>query len=223
MIERFSLQAEIYDVMAQFNVNKVLQGHSLRYNVSPTQLVTVIMNDRHEQRVVNEARWGLFPFWAKDAINTTNVDIARKSFLFELVKRNRCVIPCTGFYGAKTIGTEKQPRAMHIVVPGKPLFGIAAIFDCFRNTRGQEYRAFSLLTSSTTGTMSTWQPSLPVVLDAEGVERWLDPKIRDMNSLNPYLTELESYQLRAYPVTNAINDDKYESPDCVRELSIDYA
>lgn len=223
MIERFSLQAEIYDVMEHFKVNKVLQGHSLRYNVSPTQLVTVIMNDRHEQRVVNEARWGLFPFWAKDAINTTNADITRKSFLLEMVKRNRCVIPCTGFYGSKHVGAEKQPRAMHIVVPGKPLFGVAAIFDCFRNARGQEYRAFSLLTSSTSGTMSTWQPTLPVVLDAEGIEQWLNPKIRDFNTLNPYLNELESYQLRAYPVTNAIHDDQYESPDCVRELSIDYA
>lgn len=223
MIERISLQAEIYDVLEQFKANKVLQNHGQRYNVTPTQNVTVVMNDRHEQRVLQEARWGLFPFWAKDAVNTTKQAIGGKSFLLDLVKRNRCIIPCTGFYGSKHIGQERDARAMHIVMPGKPLFGVAGIYDCFRNAEGKETRVFTILTSETIGPMVSWQPSLPIILDEEGVEAWLNPKQRNFDLLKMHLPQLESYMLRAYPVTNAVHDDEYESPDCIRELGIDFA
>ena len=223
MVQRFSLQAEIYDVIEQFKATKVLQTGAQRYNVSPTQHVTIVMNDRHEQRVLQDARWGLFPYWARDAVNTTKQAVRGKSFLYELVMRNRCVVPCTGFYGAKQFGLERDPRAMHIVLPGKPLFGVAGIFDRFRNGQGEEIRVFTMLTSETTGTMASWQPSLPIVLDEEGVEAWLDPKARNYDLLQMHLPHLESYMLRSYPVTNAVYDDQYESPDCIRELGIDFA
>lgn len=223
MIGRFSLKAEVSDVVEQFKVSRVEKAHSERYNVVPTQVVSVVMNDRHQQRVVQEARWGMFPFWAKDSVNTSKADISRKPFLHELARRNRCVIPCTGFYGAKLIGQERDPRAMHIVMQGKPMFGIAGIFDCFRNAQGKEYRVFTMLTEETIGHMADWQPTLPVVLEEEGIEAWLNPNQRNVDMLQVYLPRLESYQLRAYPVTNDVNNEQYDAPDCIRELKIDFA
>ena len=222
MIERISLQAEIYDVMGYFRVNKVLQGHKLRYNISSTQPVTVIMNDRHHERVINDARWGLFPYWAPNAVNTTVNQIRQKGYLMELAKRNRCIVPCTGFYGRKMNSIEKDERAMHIVYPGKPLFGVAAIYDWFRNSQGQEVRVFTILTEEATGPLSSWQPNVPVVLQEDGIKDWLDSGNRSFDSVTAYLSGIEGYMLRAYPVTNNVYKD-YESPECVRELEVDFA
>lgn len=223
VIERMSFKAEITDVAMQFKTDYDVHSQVERYNVTPTQQLTVVLNDRHDQRVLHDARWGLFPFWAKDSVNTTKHDINKKPFLLELVKRNRCVIPCTGFYGAKHVGEERDPRAMHIVLPGNPLFGIAGIFDCFRNANGQETRVFTILTSETTGPLASWLPNLPIVLNEEGVEAWLNPKQRNFDRLQMYLPHLESHMIRAYPVTNAVHNDQYESPDCIRELGVDFA
>lgn len=223
MIERFSLKADVSDIVEQFKARKVIQSINQRFNVAPTSHISIVMNDRHQQRIVHEARWGMFPFWAKDSINTTKADIRRKPFLLELAQRNRCIIPCTGFYGAKQIGQERDPRAMHIVMTGKPLFGIAGIFDRFRNAQGREYHVFTMLTEENVGHMSDWQSTLPIVLDEEGIEAWLNPKERNYEFLQMHLPRLEGYQLRAYPVTNEVHNDMYDSPECIRELKIDFA
>lgn len=223
MIERFSLKAGITDMTKEFRVKHVVQAHQQRYNVTPISKVSIVMNDRHQQRVIQAARWGMFPFWAKDSVNTSKADIRRKPFLLELAQRNRCVIPCTGFYGAKQLGQERDLRVMHIELPKKPLFGIAGVFDRFRNAQGQEQILFTMLTEEHTGLMSDWQPTLPIVLDEEGVEAWLNPKERNFEFLQMYLPRLESQQLRAYPVTNEVRKESYDSPDCIAELKIDYA
>lgn len=223
MIERISIHAELNDIAAQFKTSTILSEHKEKYNVTPTKDITIVMNDRHNERIIREARWGLFPFWAKDAVNTTKQDIRNKNFLQQLVKRNRCVVPCTGFYGSKPIEQEKDPRAMHIVIPGKPLFGIAAIYDCFRNAVGKETHMFTFLTTETVGHFSSWLPSLPIVLDEDGVEAWLSPADRNFDLLQSHLPHLSSQAVRAYPVTNAVHNDKYEAPDCIMELNLDFA
>ncbi|MDQ6421317.1 SOS response-associated peptidase [Paenibacillus sp. LHD-117] len=218
MIERFSLTAEIGELMEKFDVRKVMKGHTGRFNITPTQNVSIIMNDRHDLRVLQESRWGLFPFWAKDSVNTDYQTLGDKPFLARMLKRQRCVIPCSGFYGQKKFGQERDPRAMHTIVPNQPLLGIAGIYDCWRHVNGKEVRAFTMLTAASSGAMSVWQPRVPVVLDEEGIEDWLDPKLTEFNRVRKHLEAMESYLMRSYPVTNAVRDELYESPDCVMEI-----
>lgn len=221
MINRFSLSAETGKIVDKFHVRKALQSDTQRFNITPTHSAAIIMNDRHEVRTLQQARWGLFPFWAKDAVNTSYDQMTRKAFLGRMLSRQRCVIPCSGFYGQKQAGHERDARAMHIVLTGKPLFGIAGIFDRWRSPGGEEIRAFTMLTAEMSGAMSVWQPNVPIILDEEGIEEWLHPYIHQIDQLRKHLVPLDSYFMRAYPVTNAVRDDQYESPDCVRE--IDYA
>jgi putative SOS response-associated peptidase YedK len=219
MIERFSLTAEIGELMDKFQVSKNMKGHKGRFNITPTQDVTIIMNDRHYQRVLQDARWGLFPFWAKDSVNTDHATLAEKPFLDRMLRRQRCIIPCSGFYGQKTFGQERDPRVMHTIVPNQPLLGIAGIFDCWRHVNGrEEVRAFTMVTAAASGTMSVWQPRVPVILDEEGMEDWLNPKMTEFGKLRKHLEAMESYLMRSYPVTNAVRDDFYEAPDCVMEI-----
>lgn len=112
---------------------------------------------------------------------------------------------------------------MHIILPDKPLFGIAGIFDRFRNSQGKEYHVFTILTEENVGQMSEWQPTLPIVMDAEGIEAWLNPGERNYEFLQMHLPTLEACQLRAYPVTNEVRNERYDVPDCIAELKIDYA
>ncbi|MBH5318705.1 SOS response-associated peptidase [Paenibacillus sp. GSMTC-2017] len=218
MIERFSLTAEIGEVVKRFGVSEIIQGITSRFNVAPTQTVSIVMNDRHNVKVLQEARWGLFPFWAKDSINADQEMLTDKPYLHRMLSSQRCVIPCSGFYGQKQFRHERDARAMHTVVPSQPLFGVAGIFDRWRHVNGKEVCAFTMLTAATTGTMSVWQSHVPVILDEEGIEDWMDPTIKEFSKLRKHLEAMESYLMRSYPVTNAVNDERYEAPDCIHEI-----
>ncbi|MFD1955012.1 SOS response-associated peptidase [Paenibacillus thailandensis] len=218
MIDKFSITADIADWVEAFRVQKIIRCYTKRFNVSPTQNVSIVMNDRWEQRSINEARWGLFPFWAKDSVNADVDTFHRKPYFERMLRKQRCVVPCTGFYGWRVFGKEKAPRAMHVVAPGRPLLAVPGFYDVFKNAQGQEIRAFTMITAASSGPISTWLPRLPVVLDEEGVEEWLDPAVHDVRPLRKHLEPLEFHQLRAYPVTNNIGDESYDSPDCIREI-----
>lgn len=219
MIERFSLTAELGEMVDRFRIMRVVEGHTNRFNVSPTQTVSIIMNDRHNTRVLQESRWGLFPFWAKDSVNADHVTLSEKPFLQRMLRRQRCVIPCSGFYGQKTFGNERAPRAMHTIVPTQSLLGIAGIYDCWRHVNGKEVRAFTMLTAAASGAMSVWQPRVPIVLDEEAAEDWLNPKLTEFGKLRKHLEAMDGYLMRSYPVTNAVHDEWYEAPDCIREIA----
>jgi len=223
MIERYSLTAESGEIARKFNVSKIVRCYTNRFNVSPTQTVSIIMNDRHQQRMIQESRWGLYPFWAKDAINAEHSTLFSKPFLDGMLRRQRCVVPCSGFFGRRPSNIERDPQTMHVVIPNEEVFGIAGIYDCWRSPSGEEQRAFTIITAPTSGAMSSWQPRVPVILDEEGVEDWLNPRLTELSGLRKHLEAMDSYLMRAYPVTNEVQHDSFESPDCIREIATDFA
>ena len=68
-------------------------------------------------------------------------------------------------------------------------------------------RAATLVTVPASGSLSLWQERMPIVLDEEGVEDWLQPSIRDFSFLRRHMQPLEPFQLQVYPVSNAVDDE----------------
>jgi len=219
-MERFALKADITQIVDQFKVWAIKKPLAGRLNIAPMQSVTIIMNDRLRQRAIEDARWGLYPFWAKDSINADGERIGSKRYMNRMLNSRRCIVPCTGFFGWKREEAAKEPRAMHIVVDRQPLFGMAGVYDVWTSPKGVEERAFTILTMPASGPMAAWQERLPVILDEEGVEAWLNPELADYGMVRTHVQPLEPFQLRAYPVTNAVVDERYEAPDCVLELGL---
>jgi putative SOS response-associated peptidase YedK len=78
---------------------------SPRYNVAPGQNVAVIRQDATRPvRSFSLMRWGLIPFWAKDAnvgykmINARSETITEKAAFREPMQSRRCLIPADAFY-----------------------------------------------------------------------------------------------------------------------------
>lgn len=222
MIKRIALHTHIDDIKHYFNVNEIEQSHQPKFNISPTQSLTVIMTNRQNRKVIDQARWGMFPYWAPNSVNTTTKSILHKDYLHHLAKRNRCIIPCTGFYGQKKFHEEKEERAMHIVSPGQTMFGIAGIYDTFVGPNREEIKLVTILTEGMSGPLSTWQASSPVIVHENNIDAWIDRNNRKVESLLSSLVTIDSYNLKAYPVTNAIHNDNFESPDCVKEVNVGF-
>ena len=82
-----------------------------RYNIAPSQDVLTILPDG-ERREVRSIRWGLIPWWSKEAkglINARVETIDTKPSFKESFERRRCLILADGFYEWERIGKISQP------------------------------------------------------------------------------------------------------------------
>src|SRR6202451_3605217 len=99
------------------------------YNVAPTRRVYAVMEprprkeegkeepDQPQARELRVVRWGLIPFWAKDAsgggklINARAETVAVKPAFGRAFATRGCIVPADGYYEWQAIPVEgKKPR-----------------------------------------------------------------------------------------------------------------
>ena len=105
MCGRLQITTSAADLARAFGTTNPLPNLRPRYNAAPTQNLPVVLLDAEtQQRHLEPLRWGLIPFWAKDAkmaystINAMAETVAAKPAFRNAFKRRRCLVPVDGFY-----------------------------------------------------------------------------------------------------------------------------
>jgi putative SOS response-associated peptidase YedK len=151
-----------------------------RFNVAPTQQIPVIRQSPKEPiRELSLMRWGLIPSWARDqsvaarTINARSETAATKPAFRDALKSRRCLIPADGFYEWKRDGKTKQPYCFE--VNDGELFAFAGLWDRWKDISGQWVKSCSILTTTPNAVTSVVHDRMPVILDRESYDMWLDP------------------------------------------------
>jgi putative SOS response-associated peptidase YedK len=220
MCERFSLTTDISELTDYFQIDKVLFHHKTRYSLNPTELIPVVIFEG-EVRILDQYTWGIFPHWAKDAVNAASETIHDKPAYRKSFIRNRCIIPCDGFYGWNIKGKIKQP--MRFVTRNRGTMGLAGFYDIWTNPRGSQYRSCTILTTTSNQLISKYQSRMPAILEHDALDDWLNPRITDKDTLTALLRPYPTEQMHVYPVAVGGDRSSKESPNCIREVSLDYA
>jgi putative SOS response-associated peptidase YedK len=180
------------------------------YNVAPTQSVPVIRQDPKEPvRQLSLMRWGLIPSWAKDSsvaaqmINARSETAGVKPAFRDALKASRCLIPADGFYEWQKTGKAKQPYCFE--VNNGELFAFAGIWDRWKESNGKELETCSILTTAPNAVTSGVHDRMPVILDPNTYDLWLDPGMRDVRVVSEMLKPYDARQMRCYPVSTRIN------------------
>ena len=126
-----------------------------RYNIAPTQPIPIIrQHPKEPRRELALVRWGLIPWWAKDAsgaasmINARSETAATKPAFRDALNSRRCVIPADGFYEWVRTGKTKQPYCFE--VNEGELFAFAGIWDRWKDPTGKMLETCSILTTTPT-------------------------------------------------------------------------
>src|SRR5512146_261573 len=143
MCGRYRLTAKERYIAEHFGVEEEDVEWTPRYNIAPTQPVATVRQDRKEpRRKFALMRWGLIPFWAKDAsigartINAVSETAAEKPAFREAMQRGRCLIPADGFYEWKKLDRKsKQPYC--VTMADDSLFAFAGLWDRWRPPAGE--------------------------------------------------------------------------------------
>jgi putative SOS response-associated peptidase YedK len=216
---RFALFALPETLVAYFHLPMPVEALTPRYNLTPGQAVAVVREHEGGRRV-DALRWGLVPFWAKDAaigyrlINARAESLARKPAFREAVRRRRCLIPASGFYewqGEK--GGARQP--FYVKPDAEPLFAFAGLWERWRAPSGEPLETCVIVTTEATGTLAAIHDRMPVLVASEDHARWLDPSSSAPDAKT--LAE-RAPKFVAWPVSRAVNDPRRDEPALIEPI-----
>jgi putative SOS response-associated peptidase YedK len=190
-----------------------------RYNVAPTQSVPVIrQNPKEPIRVLSLMRWGLIPSWAKDSsaaarmINARAETAATKPAFRDAMKSRRCLIPADGFYEWMRMEKTKQPYCFEI--NNGELFAFAGLWDRWKDPSGQWVKSCSILTTTPNAVTSPIHDRMPVILDPDAYDLWLDPGMMNVAAASDPLKPFDARLMRCYPVSSRINHVANDDEEC---------
>jgi len=223
MCGRFRLSRRKQIIGEHFDTADWQDDWSPRYNIAPTQPVPVIRQHPKEPiRQISTKRWGLIPHWSKDAssaagtINARSETAATKPAFRDPLKFRRCLIPADGFYEWKRTGVAKQPYCFE--VREGELFAFAGLWDGWKNPEGQWIKTCSILTTIPNAVTSTVHDRMPVILDRESYDLWLDPGMTNVQVVSELLKPYDARMMRAYPVSPRINHVANDDRECSRPV-----
>lgn len=182
------------------------------YNVAPQTFQPVVRLKRENgQREIVLMRWGLIPFWSKDAkigystINAKAETVATAPAFREAFKQRRCLIPADAFYEWQKLNPKhKQPFA--IALSSREPYGFAGVWERWRDPQTQEWlETFSILTTDANQVVAPLHNRMPVIIERKDYARWLgsgDPAQPPADLLRPFPAE----QMTAWKVDKAVGN-----------------
>ena len=201
------------------------------YNVAPSKQVFTVV-ERHPrdgegnadaertERSLRQMKWGLVPHWAKDPsvgnrmINVRSESAAEKPAFKTALKSRRALMPADGWYEWRREGKQKQPFFM-TTTDGSSL-ALAAIWSTWRPKDADPDEpplvTCAVLTTEAVGPLAEIHDRMPLVLQPEVWQRWLDPDRDDVSELlvPPPLELVDALELR--PVSDEVNNVRNNGP-----------
>ncbi len=124
MCGRFTQAYTWQEIRDIYNLIGTAQNLASRYNVAPTQQIDAVYIP-DDTRLLANMRWGLFPPWwkksAKETRSTFNVragTVTENPFFRSAFKRQRCIIPASGFYEWVSAGKGQPKQPFYITARG---------------------------------------------------------------------------------------------------------
>src|SRR5689334_1289655 len=144
MCGRFQITTPAEAIAQAFGTKNPPPNLRPRYNAAPTDPLPVVLLDRETKtRHLELLRWGLIPYWAKDAkigystINAAAETVATKPAFREPFAGRRCLVPSAGFYEWQKLDA-KTKQAYHIGMADESLFAFAGLWDRWKDRASGE-------------------------------------------------------------------------------------
>ncbi|MHB8638108.1 MAG: SOS response-associated peptidase [Fimbriimonadaceae bacterium] len=126
-----------------------------------------------QARLAMEARWGLVPFWARDAniakqtYNARAETVAEKPSFREAFRRRRCYVPASAFY------ERWEKHWWRISLKTEEPFAMAGLYELANNV--SDAPTFTVITTEPNALVGAYHDRMPVILTLDELDDWLDP------------------------------------------------
>ena len=199
-----------------------------RFNVSPASLVPMLLLGETGALELVGARWGLIPFWWKDAkpprltFNARSEEAATKPMWRHPAAKSRCLLPAVGWYEWKEV-ERVDPKTGEVTKAKQPYFiqrqdGQLIAFAGLMSRRtvddSSEFTC-SILTQDAVGLAAEVHTRMPIALpnDAEGA--WLDPTLTDAVQAIELARSRATAEFVYHAVSPRVNNARNEGADLI--------
>lgn len=176
-----------------------LEGDELpapSFNIAPTDRVAIVLDSAKTEpptRRLESARWGLVPTWAKDpgigvkAFNARAEEVEDKPMFRQALIKRRAVIPASGYYEWHTEDGVKTPYYIHPADDSPLMF--AGLYEWWKDPSKADddptrwLLSFTIMTRSAVGALGSIHDRMPLFIDADYADVWLDPTTDNVGDL----------------------------------------
>lgn len=188
------------------------------YNIAPQSVQPVVrLAAETGAREFALLRWGLVPFWSKDAkigystINARAEEAAKKPAFREALRKRRCLVPADAFYEwAKCDAKTKRPFAFGL--RNETPFAFAGLWERWNPKVGDALETFTILTTDANEVVEPAHNRMPVILEPKDYNRWLEPTADErlpIDLLRPFPAE----QMICWPVGDRVGNVRNDDPE----------
>jgi putative SOS response-associated peptidase YedK len=205
-------------VRARFPVGEAIEVRR-RYNVAPGDDVLALTTDRDGNPRGDLLRWGLVPSWAKSPttglkmINARVETVAERPAFRRPFERFRCLVIADGFYEWQRSASGPK-QAFHITRTDRSPFAFAGLWSIWHGEGGSKLRTCTILTTAANSSISALHDRMPIVLAPADEAAWLNTAT-PASDLAEILVGLAPAQTALQPVGRAVNDARYDGPECL--------
>ncbi len=224
MCGRYTLTSGLTILQRRFGFSAEQISLEPRYNLAPGQEAPVVICE--ENNTFRMMRWGLVPFWAKEAsigykmINARAETLPQKPSFRKPFRERRCLILADGFYEWRKSEGKGKKIPIRFVLPSREPFAFAGLWDIWKKPDGSLLHTFTIITTQANELLRPVHDRMPVILQPEDEDLWLDPNLKDVTRLTPLLTPYPANALEAYDVSTIVNSPKNDVPECVQPAKI---
>jgi len=193
------------------------------YNIAPQSVQPVVRLNRDSgNREFALLRWGLVPFWAKDAkfgystINARAEEAATKPAYREALKKRRCLVPADAFYEWQRIDKKTKHPYAFALRSGEP-YAFAGLWERWQPKEGAALETFTILTTDPNELMEPIHNRMPAILEARDYPRWLDPgdpARPPVDLLRPFPAE----KMVSFAVSDRVGNVRNNDPQLLERL-----
>jgi len=220
MIERYTLTCEADSIRKQFGLDATAKYQKI-YNGAPTHILPVVTNEHPDG--FSFFYWGLPPNMTKNRpvskklINAENEQFRTRTSYKNALLSRRCLVPANGIFAWKKISKKGKIPYRYILNDEKP-FMMAGIWEEFETENKSGVHTFSIITIQSEDKNPTFAPEIPIILEDEDIEIWLDKKTDEGQLLNLISKTTQSH-FGSYPVSSRINKIDLNTPDLIEPSS----
>ena len=225
MCGRFDRHRPVTDFLEVIGIPGLVFGedHSVApsYNVAPSrEAMTVCAGDAGP--APKALVWGFTPAWAKNPkmpkpINARAETVAEKPMFRDGFRASRCLVLCDGYYEwQRQADGTKQP--FYLTVEDGAPFLMAGLWARNTTLAATPVESFCVITTEANASCRQVHPRMPLILNPEHHETWLNPSSLDLDAAIEMLQPTTNV-MRLSAVSRFVNSPNNDSPQCIAPIS----
>lgn len=227
MCGRFTSKTKPAEIAETFDVDEVSETamkSEPSYNVAPTQQILVV-SEHHDSRRLETMKWGLVPFFAKDAsggarmINARAEAVVDKPAFRRAFEKRRCLIPVDGFYEWKPRPGEKRKQPWYFTSRNGAPLALGGLWEIWHDPNlpddAPPLFTCTIITTEANKDAADVHDRMPLILQHKDWNKWLDVEHAKPVDVRSLLKQPKAGVLTSFEVSDSVNKADNDSANLI--------